>query len=251
MKGKATGWIGIGAVTAVFLLFVFRVDILEFLLTAMFPSESEVIYARALPPRLLAEHLGLVAISSIAAVLLGVSVGLFVTRPAGRDFLKLVGDMSSLAQTVPPVAVLALAVPFIGFGFKPTVAALFLYSILPVIRNTIAGIESVSPPLIEAARGVGMTDRQILLKVEIPLSFSVIMAGIRTSVVINVGTATIGAVVGAGGLGTPIVSGLVRENPAFVLEGALIAAMLAFIIDQYLGRLEQRMARFYGMEERS
>ncbi len=157
-------------------------------------------------------------------------------------------DISSLAQTIPPIAVLALAVPFIGFGFKPTVLALFLYSILPIIRNSIAGIESVPPTLIEAATGMGMTRAQVLIKIELPISLRVIMAGIRTSVVINVGTATVGAVVGAGGLGTPIISGLVRENPAFVLEGAIAAALLAFIMDQYLAKAEQSLIKAYGME---
>lgn len=238
------------AVTAVFLLLVFDHRLLGSLLKLLFPGEREVLYPRAAPPLLLGEHLVLVALSSTAATVVGVAVGLFVTRPAGRDFLTLANDLSSLAQTVPPVAVLALAVPMIGFGFKPTVAALFLYSILPVIRNTIAGIESVDPRLKEAALGVGMTRMQLLAMVELPLSLRVIMAGIRTSVVINIGTATIGAVVGAGGLGTPIISGLVRENPAFVLEGALIAALLAFLFDQYLGRAERGLFRSFRMAER-
>jgi osmoprotectant transport system permease protein len=198
---------------------------------------------------LLKEHMVLVFFSSLAATLIGVAVSIAVTRPAGRDFLNLVNDISSLAKTIPPVAVLALAVPFIGFGFKPTVLALFLYSILPVIRNSIAGLESVSGGLLEAARGMGMTRAQVLLKVELPLALRVIMAGVRTSVVINVGTATVGAVVGAGGLGTPIISGLVRENPAFVLEGAIAAALLAFLLDQYLARAEQSLVLSYGQPD--
>jgi osmoprotectant transport system permease protein len=137
------------------------------------------------------------------------------------------------------VAILALAVPFIGFGFKPTIAALFLYSILPVVRNTISGIEAVPPSLIEAAFGMGMTRLQILFKVEIPLAMKVIMAGIRMSVVMNIGTATLGAIVGAGGLGVPIISGLVRQNPAFVLEGALTVCLLAVITDRLIAGIEE------------
>jgi osmoprotectant transport system permease protein len=248
--GRLAGkWGMIAGVTAVFAVLVVEPRILGAFLKTLFPGEAEVMYPRAGPLLLLGEHIVLVLLSSSAATAVGLAVGLFVTRPAGREYLTLANDLSSLAQTIPPVAVLALAVPLIGFGFEPTVFALFLYSMLPVIRNTIAGIESVDPRLIEAASGVGMTRMQILTMVELPLAFRVIMAGIRTSVVINIGTATIGAVVGAGGLGTPIISGLVRENPAFVLEGALIAALLAFLMDQYLGKAEQELFRSYKLEE--
>ena len=242
-------WLPLIVVSALFLVIVLDMDVLRILLSGLFPGEKEVIYPRANLLVLLKEHMFLVLLSSFAATVIGVSVGILVTRPAGRDYLNLVNDISSLAQTIPPVAVLALAVPFIGFGFKPTVLALFLYSILPVIRNSIAGLESVSSELIEAARGMGMTRSQVLFRVELPLALRVIMAGIRTSVVINVGTATVGAVVGAGGLGTPIISGLVRENPAFVLEGAIAAALLAFILDQYLARAEQSLVLSYGGKE--
>jgi osmoprotectant transport system permease protein len=231
---------------AIFFLIITRMDFWEAFLSLIFPGEPVVIYPRANLLVLLKEHILLVISSSGAAVTIGLFFGIFVTRPAGRDFLNIVNDISSLAQTIPPVAVLALAIPFLGFGFKPTVLALFLYSILPVIRNTISGLESVPKELIGAAFGMGMTRFQILLRVELPLSFKVIMAGIRTSVVVNVGTATVGAVAGAGGLGTPIISGLVRENPAFVLEGAISAALLAFILDQILGKAEQNLFSAYS-----
>ena len=233
---------------ALFFLIISRMDFWQFFLKLIFPRELEVIYPRANLLELLKEHVLLVLSSSAAAVIVGVLFGIFVTRPAGKEFLNIVNDISSLAQTMPPVAVLALAIPFIGFGFKPTVLALFLYSILPVIRNTISGLESVPRDLVGAAYGMGMTRFQILLKIEIPLSIKVIMAGIRTSVVINVGTATVGAVAGAGGLGAPIISGLVRENPAFVLEGAISSAMLAFVFDQILGKAEQSLFSVYSLD---
>jgi osmoprotectant transport system permease protein len=185
----------------------------------------------------------MVIISSIAALLVGVPVGVFVTRDRGRAFKAIVNDLGSLSQTIPPVAVLALAVPAVGFGLKPTVLALFLYSILPILRNTVAGLEEVPPATKEAARGMGMTGLQLLFKVELPLAAPVIFAGIRISLVVNVGTATIGAVVGAGGLGNPIISGLIRDNPAFVLEGAVTAAFLAFLLDQIVGRLEKSFSK--------
>lgn len=245
---RIRGWVFTAALAAVFVYLVSNMELWRIGLSLLFPQESEVIYPRAQLLQLLREHLVLVLASSFTASITGITVGVFATRPAGRDYLYIINDLSSLAQTVPPVAVLALAVPFMGFGFKPTVLALFLYSILPVLRNTISGIESVSPKLIEAASGIGMKRFQILLYVELPLSIKVIMAGIRTSVVINVGTATAGAVVGAGGLGAPIISGLVRENPAFVLEGAIAAALLAITFDQVLAQVETTLFKGYGTE---
>ena len=223
----------------VFVYLILDMNPWEFFLMALFPEETEWIYPRAMLIDLVGEHLLLVAISSALAVIAGIAAGIFVTRRSGRVYLQTVNDLTSLAQTFPPVAILALTVPFIGFGFKPTIAALFLYSILPVVRNTISGIGAVPAPLIEAAFGMGMTRPQILFKVEIPLAMKVIMAGIRMSVVMNIGTATLGAIVGAGGLGVPIISGLVRQNQAFVLEGALTVCLLAVITDRLISGIEE------------
>lgn len=228
-----------GAFLVLGLLFIFDRTFLEWLLHALFPATREVVYPRASLPQLLGAHLVLVGVSSVAAAAVGIPLGIFVTRRSGRDFLPLVQDLSSLAQTFPPVAVLALAVPALGFGFKPAIAALFLYSILPVINNTISGLRSVPALVLDASRGMGMTPLQILFYSELPLAARVIAAGVRTSVVINVGTATVGAVAGAGGLGVPIVGGLVRDNTAFVLEGALTAAFLALTADWLLSRVER------------
>ncbi|TVQ39629.1 MAG: ABC transporter permease [Spirochaetaceae bacterium] len=184
------------------------------------------------------EHVVMVLVSSAIATALGVSLGVCVTRPPGRDFLTVVQGLSSLAQTFPPVAVLALAVPAVGFGFRPTIIALVVYSVLPILNNTIAGMEAIPRELTDASRGIGMTPLQILFFSELPLSARVIAAGVRTSVIINVGTATIGAVVGAGGLGVVIVAGLVRDNIAFVVSGAAAAAVLALSLDWLFGRLE-------------
>jgi osmoprotectant transport system permease protein len=133
-------------------------------------------------------------------------------------------------------------VPVLGFGTLPTVVALFLYGLLPVVRNTVAGLRSVPGPILDAAYGMGMTRTQALFRVEYPLALPVILAGVRISVVVNIGTAMIGAVIGAGGLGSPIVAGLVRDNLAFVLEGAVPAAMLAILVDQLLANVEMEVA---------
>jgi osmoprotectant transport system permease protein len=209
----------------------------EAALRFFFPSVPQVIYPGTSLPVLVAEHLELVAVSSLLTILIGVPLGIFVTRKAGRDFMPVLNNLISIGQTFPPVAVLALAVPALGFGALPTIAALFLYGLLPVVRNTIAGLESVPSEVLDAARGLGMGGAGTLLKIEMPLAKNVIMAGIRISVVINIGTAMIGAVIGSGGLGAPVVAGLVQDNLAYIIEGVVPAAVLAILIDQALGNI--------------
>jgi osmoprotectant transport system permease protein len=204
-------------------------------MTRLFPSLENVVYPLASFPQLVGEHIALVAVSSVLAALLGLAAGVSVTRAWGRDFLPSVSALASMGQTFPPVAVLAIAVPVVGFGFKPTVIALFLYGLLPVLRNTIAGIEAVPADVLEASRGMGMKPHQVLLKIEIPLAAPVIMAGVRVSTVINIGTAALGATIGAGGLGKPIIAGLIGENPAYILEGGILVGILALTIDTALG----------------
>ncbi|MFP4114967.1 MAG: ABC transporter permease [Spirochaetota bacterium] len=227
------------------LVFLSLPSLLEPVLGVLFPASTELVYGRASVGRLIVEHLYLVGISSGAATAVGLLIGIGVTRESGRAFLQLAQDASSLAQTFPPVAVLALAVPALGFGFKPTVAALFIYSVLPVIKNSIAGLEAVPENVREASVGMGMRPIERLLRTELPLAARVIMAGIRTSVVLNIGTATIGSTIGAGGLGRIIIAGLVRDNTAWVLTGAVAAATLALLVDWVLSRIE---AQFYAAD---
>jgi osmoprotectant transport system permease protein len=219
------------AAVCAFLLFLLHPSFREILLRMMFPGSAEVLYPRAALPSLFGEHLLLVAASGSLALLTGVLLGIAVTRPRGREFLQPVQDLTALAQTFPPVAVLSLAVPAIGFGFPPAFLALFLYSILPVLSNTVSGLREVPEMIKEASVGMGMTPLQVLVKIELPLALPVILAGARTSLILNIGTATTGAVIGAGGLGVPIVSGLVRDNTAFVVEGAVAAAGTALLVD--------------------
>lgn len=248
MNKRIIGWLSLGVVSVLFIILIADIHIWKYSLHALFPELKEVIYPRATLLLLLKEHLVLVIVSSFSAFTVGLMLGIFVTRSSGRQFLEIVNDISALGQTFPPVAVLALAVPSLGFGFKPTVIALFLYSILPIIRNTISGLEAIPAETVEAALGMGFTRFQTLINIEIPLALPVIISGVRISVVINIGTATIGAVVGAGGLGTPIISGLVRNNPAFILEGATAAALLAIITDQILSLTEKTLFSVYTKE---
>ena len=210
----------------------------------LFPGETQLLHPRASLMALVLQHVALVGISSSLTIAIGVPLGIFVTRSVGKPFLPVTNDLTALGQTFPPVAVLALAVPLTGFGFKPTILALILYGLLPVVRNTVAELTSVPHTTTDAARGLGLTDWQVLLRVELPLAAGVMLAGIRTSVAINVGIAMIGAVIGAGGLGSPIVAGLVQDNLALVVEGALPAALLALPLDQTIAGVETLVPGF-------
>ncbi len=213
------------------------------LFAALFPALDRPMYEQDSFMALLGAHVMLVAVSSAIAVLLGVAAGLFVTRPAGAAFRPLVEQVSAIAQTVPPVAVLAIAAPLIGFGDAPALIALALYGLLPVLRGTVAGIESVPPAVLDAATGLGLGARQRLWQVELPLALPVLLAGVRTSVVINIGTAAIASTVGARTLGSPIIIGLSGFNTAYVLQGALLVGALAIVTDlgfDQLGRWSNR-----------
>ena len=185
-------------------------------------------------------HLWLVLIAAAASTVVAVALGIFVTRPAGAQFLPLSRTLVNVGQTFPPVAVLAVAVPLVGFGQAPTLIALFAYGLLPIFENTIAGLESCPPPVLEAADGMGMNAWQRLRQVELPLAVPLIMEGVRLSLVINVGTATIGSTVAARGLGEVIIAGLLSNNAAFVLQGGLVTALMAILLYDGMRLLEQR-----------
>jgi osmoprotectant transport system permease protein len=241
-RSRVLSWVLLGLFLLAFVLLISNMAWWESFLRWFFPGEKQVLHPRGTLLELVAEHLWMVIVSSGLATIIGISIGVLVTRPMGRQYLPLVSNLSSLGQTFPPVAVLALAVPLLGFGFKPTVAALLLYGLLPILRNTIVGIENIPADVREAAYGMGMSSWQVLFRIELPLALKVIMSGIRISVVINIGTATVGATIGAGGLGSPIIAGLVAENPAFVIEGAIPAALLAFSADALLGNIEKTIS---------
>lgn len=236
-------WIGFVILFGVFLVLSTSTGLWHRGLGLLFPDTRTLLYPRADPAWLVGEHLLLVGISSILAIVVGVGTGILVTRPRGRQFLPAAERLAAVVQTFPPAAVLALSVPALGFGIRPTIAALFLYSILPIVLNTLGGLKAVSADAVEAARGMGMTAGQVLVRVELPLALPVILAGVRTSVIVNVGTATIGATIGAGGLGAPIISGLVNQNPAFLTEGTVIVALLALTIDTAFAAAERTLAR--------
>ena len=222
---------------AALLLLVVGMHALRPVFAAAFPELQRPIFEQDSFVALTLAHVALVAVSSAASVIAGVGAGVFVTRPAGREFRSLVESTAAMSQTVPPVAVLAVAVPLIGFGEEPALIALALYGLLPIVQGTIAGIESVPEAAREAATGLGLGARRILLRIELPLAMPVIIASVRTSVIINIGTAALAATVGARSLGTPIVVGLSGFNTAYIIQGALIVGLLAIVTDLCFDRL--------------
>ena len=226
---------------AIFLTFwsVFgHVPIWDRLLSWVFPDRRQLLHPRGTAIDFAAQHLELVLVSSLVTISLGLLLGVLVTRARFREFLPLVSDLVSAGQTMPTLAIVALMVPIIGLGFWPTIVALILYGMLPVVRNTIAGLEAVDRFVIESAQGMGMTGWQVLWHIELPNASRIILAGVRTSVIVNVGTAALGAYAGSGGLGVPIAGGLSQLIYPFVLLGALPAALLAILLDYVLGQVE-------------
>ncbi|WP_406704856.1 ABC transporter permease [Sodalis sp.] len=228
------------------LALVFGMPHMTRLFAALFPALDRPVYRQDSFASLAFAHLWLVLVSSMLAVVIGVGAGIWVTRPAGRAFRPLLETVAAVGQTFPPVAVLAVAVPVMGFSAEPAVIALVLYGLLPIVQATIAGIETVPASLHDIATGAGMSRGQILRRLELPLAAPVIISGIRTSVIINIGTAAIASTVGVKSLGSPIIIGLSGFNTAYVLQGALLVALLAIISDMLFERWLRALDVSYG-----
>jgi len=183
------------------------------------------------------EHLMISFSAVLLAILIAVPLGIFLTRceRLANPVMTVVG----LLQTIPSIALLAFMIPLLGIGWRPALAALFLYALLPILRNTYAGIRSVDRGVLEAGRGMGMTPLQLLFLVELPMSFRVIMNGIRVSTVSIIGWATLAAFVGAGGLGDTILSGFALVSTGLILAGGIPVTLMALLADFLLGRLEK------------
>lgn len=188
------------------------------------------------------EHLFLVGVSIAIAVLVGIPLGILVTRQ--ETLAKPILGLANIVQTIPSLALFGflISVPLIGgIGARTAIIALTLYSFLPIIRNTYTGITGVDPAIREAGRGMGMTDWQLLLRVELPLATGVILAGVRVAAVIAIGIATIAAAIGAGGLGVFVFRGIAMVNNQLILAGAIPAAAVALVADFAIGALEHRL----------
>jgi osmoprotectant transport system permease protein len=189
------------------------------------------------------EHLWMVAISTLLAVAVGIPLGILITRRPALQ--KPVIAAANIVQTIPSLALFGFLLPAPWIGDRAgrlAILALTLYALLPLIRNTYTGIKGVDRAVVEAARGMGLTDWQLLYKVELPLAASVILAGVRVAIVISIGLATIAAAIGAGGLGELIFRGLAMVNNDVILAGAIPAALMALAADTLLGLLEKRLS---------
>ncbi len=224
-------WLLVLVLTAVYL------SRLEPLFAWLEPDRQTVVYPRQSFVALLLQHAAIVAVAAALAIALGVGAAIGVTRRAGEEFLPLVSQLASIGQTFPPVAVLALSVPALGYGAEAVVVALVLYGLLPIVRNTLAGLQAVDRGVLESARGIGLSPWQTLLWVELPIAAPAIMGGIRTSVTINIATAAIGSTIGANTLGNPIISGIVNGNMAFTLQGAVLIGLMAVTVDSAFSRI--------------
>jgi len=185
------------------------------------------------------EHLLLSGIAMLIAIIVAVPVGIFLTRY--RRLAEPIIGIAAIIQTIPSLALLGFMLPVFGIGKVPAIIALTLYALLPILRNTYTGILGVDPALVDAGRGMGMTSRQILVMVELPLTLPIIMAGIRTATVLTIGVAALATFIGAGGLGDLIDRGLRVADKNLILTGAIPAAILAILFDLGLRKLEEKV----------
>jgi osmoprotectant transport system permease protein len=184
------------------------------------------------------QHLQLVAISGTLATLIGIPLGIALTRRAIRPYANVITQVVNLGSTIPTLAILALAMTVLGIGAPSAIFGLVVLTLLPIVLNTVAGLRMVPAHLVEAARGMGMTDGQILFKVELPNALFVIMAGLRTALAINVGTVPLAFLIGGGGLGELIFSGIDLVEPSMLLAGAIPTGLLAILIDLLVGQCQ-------------
>jgi osmoprotectant transport system permease protein len=188
--------------------------------------------------KLFLQHIYLVVISSAISVAIGVPMGILLTRDFMRRYRNGVLNLLGICQTIPSLAVIAIAMTYLGIGKKTAIFALVIYGLLPIIRNSVAGLAGIDPVILDAGRGMGMSPAQLLFRVELPNALYIILAGIRTSTVINVGTAAMSFLVGGGGLGDLIFSGISMVDPGYMLAGAVPTCILAIFFNWFLGKVE-------------
>lgn len=215
--------------------------VLGILVVDLSSAHLDPIERRSLEPGLLwsqtVQQFELTALSSLAVVVVAVLLGVALTRRGGRVAGAVVSGLATLGQAAPPVGLVILAGLFLGVGARSAIVALLVYSALPVLRNTVAGIRGLDPAVLEAARGMGMRPWRVLTRVELPLSEPVIVAGIRTAMVLNVGTATLATFINGGGLGTTITTGIAVDRAPVILTGSVLVAVLALALDWVVAEL--------------
>ncbi len=230
---------------ALFVASILRFDLVESAL-APIATRKAVFVEREHLSVLALQHLALVAATALPAFLAAFGTAVAVAGSGSSGIRNLIGDIASTAETFPMVALMALLVPSSGYGFPPVAVALFVYGFLPVFRNTLAGIESTPAAVVDAARGCGMSERQILLAVRLPWAWPLVLQGLRVMLVIDISAATAGAIVGAGGLGSPILSGIRSFDPVLILKGSIPVALLALCVDSALRAVERSVDETMG-----
>jgi len=197
--------------------------------------------------QLVVQHLQIIAVGNGIGVAVGVTVGIIISDPGRSGLADVVLYLSQIMMTIPSMALFGLLMPVLAglalpsIGYLPAIIALVAYGLLPILRNTYTGLRGVDPAMIEAGRGMGMSNRQILFRIKLPLAIPVIMAGLRNAVVLNIGIATVAVVIGAGGLGVPIFRGIRNFRPDLILSGAILVSLLAVAVDVLLGQIENRV----------
>jgi osmoprotectant transport system permease protein len=241
LPGKAVlPWAPTALAGLAFLAWVLRFDLFEALLSPIVTRKA-IFTERESLAVLAGQHLLLVAATSIPAFIAAFLSAMAMSRIATASTRSFFLHVSSLGETVPTVALMALLVPTLGYGFAPVASALFLYGLLPVFRNTLTGVDATPCGIVEAAEGCGMTEAQILWRIRLPWALPLVIQGVRISLVINIAAATVGAVAGAGGLGSVILSGLRSFDSLMILKGSVPVALLALCADSALRVVERDM----------
>ena len=222
-----------------FLISILKFDIIENVLILLIKPKSFFL-ARVSLFEIAKQHILIVIISSSLSIIIALTIAILTRFPFMNDFEEFLLGLATFGQTIPTVAILALLVPFLGYGFKPALFALFIYGFLPVLRNTIEGFNTIPEEIRESARAMGMNRFQIITKVELPLALPAILAGIRISLILNISVATIGATVGLSGFGTLIVNGIRGDDTIMILKGAIPVSLLALAVESLFINLEKR-----------
>jgi osmoprotectant transport system permease protein len=216
-----------------FLLWIFKFPELLEWASPWLPERAKILSRTPLYV-LAAQHIIIAFVSTGLAIATALTLGISVRLFQNKELKSIILTASAIGETIPSAAIIALSVPILGYGNIPIILALYLYAILPIIRNVIVGFESTSPAIIDAGIGLGMSRLQLLWFVDLPMAKPIIMAGIRMALVINISAATIGATVGAGGFGVPIISGIRIYDPIMVIQGSIPVLLLALFSDRLL-----------------
>lgn len=234
LKNKLTRAVVLVAYLIIIYLTSVNTSYFESLLRMLFPEFKSVIYPNTKPLDLLLEHLEITVLASAIGIAAGGVLGGLVLLRRFREFREVILDLSTFLQTLPSVAIIGVVVPIIGYGKIPVIIALVAYSILPLVSNIITGAESIPRETVEVARGIGLSEFYVFKYVYLPASLRIVKAAVKNLLVINVAAASLGAIVGAGGFGVPIMAGIHDFNPAYVLQGAIPSAALALFLDEAL-----------------